>query len=182
MINLKPRQLIGGLIAIALVVAISTFYITKFATNDAINMSSEQVSVLSEKINKLQAELDKREVDLDPSLATRPANNDSITIAIDEPMENSSVKQFISVRYVIKGNVPKNHRPVLVIRDPLGQYWSWGTSSSGIFRRVQIGVTTDNGRKFEIGILVTDKIFPMGSPRMSLPKGIAYTSVFVVRK
>ena len=53
MINLKLGQLVGGLIAIALIVAISTFFITKFATNDAINVSREQVSILSSKISEL---------------------------------------------------------------------------------------------------------------------------------
>ena len=104
------------------------------------------------------------------------------SVTFRQPKNGAQVPQFVDVEYAIVGTVPTSYRAILVVRDPLGQYWSWGTSTSGRHVRVQIGVAEDCGRQFEIGVLVTDRGLPFGQSLRVLPEGIAYEIISVTRR
>lgn len=107
---------------------------------------------------------------------------ENIVITISIPQNGDMVSQFSDVEYRLKGELPEGYEPVLLIRDPLGQYWSWGITPSGSRKRVQFGVAEDSGREFEVGILITNVEIPLGQPTQILPKGIVYESVVVKRR
>jgi hypothetical protein len=98
-----------------------------------------------------------------------------------EPPDGAIVDPFDTVRYTISGEVPSGYTPILVVRDPLGQFWSWGSSSSHT-HGVQFGVADDSGQQFDIGVLITDQEFPLNSPRRDLPRNIHYESISVRRR
>ena len=54
-------------------------------------------------------------------------------------------------------------------------------SSTGKHFSVQIGVGIDTGKSFELRVIVTNKSFPRGQPRRSLPDAITSSSVTVIR-
>jgi hypothetical protein len=113
----------------------------------------------------------------------RPAFKDKdIDIIFNLPKNGDTVPQFSDVEYELKGQLPKGYIPVLYIRDPLGQHWSWGVTYSGSRKRVQYGVLESSGEEFEVGILITNTETPFGQPMRILPKGIAYESVVVKRE
>lgn len=111
-----------------------------------------------------------------------PSGKIDYQIIIDMPKNNEEVKQFTDVKFHVNGHLPNGYKPILLIRDPLGQYWSWGASITGRRKRVQIGMPEDYGKEFEIVILITDKTIPLGKPTQLLPPGFYYESVIVIRK
>jgi hypothetical protein len=92
------------------------------------------------------------------------------------------VEKFITVRFAIQGSLPARVRPLLVVRDPLGQWWSWGISKTDTFEKIQIGIDRDSGDSFEIRVILTDEDFPRDQPRPNLPRSIGSDSVIVVRR
>lgn len=105
-----------------------------------------------------------------------------LSLLITYPKAGATVKMKDEVEFVIQGEIPPKHVAMLVIRDPTGQWWSWGSSKSGRFSQVQFGVEHDKGESFEARILITDSPFPKNDPRNYLPDSIASDSVIVVRQ
>lgn len=182
-------QLITGAFALVATVAGATFAIVNLATSSHISALQLQVITLDKRVQELQAELDTRHTAstqpsfLEHSQQPMPETESSqLTIIFVQPREGISVPQFTDIEYSVRGSLPQRYGPVLVIRDPLGQYWSWGTSATGRHSRVQIGVASDSGLQFEIGVLITNREFPLGQPTMVLPEGLLYRAITVTRR
>jgi hypothetical protein len=99
-----------------------------------------------------------------------------------KPRSGELVEYMSDVKYLVQGELPKHFRAILAIRDPLGQWWSYGSSATGEHFKVQFGREKDQGESFEVHVLVTDKVFPKNEPRPVLPDSIASDSAIVVRK
>ena len=98
-----------------------------------------------------------------------------------EPRDGSLVDQFVDVVYRVDGPRASGKPALLLVRDPLGQYWAWGTISAGEHRRVQLGGPDDGGERFEIGLVLTTETIPRGVPTQQRPQG-EYFSVSVTRR
>lgn len=189
MVIISWTKLLAGALALTAAVAGATFAVSRLATESYVNALQLQVVQLDRRVHELQAELGSRRQppgETTGSSEPLPRPDDSreqrLSISFSQPRNGAQVSQFIDVEYAIADTVPTGYRAILLVRDPLGQYWSWGTSTSGLHVRVQIGVAEDSGRQFEIGVLVTDREVPFGQPRRSLPEGIAYESISVTRR
>jgi hypothetical protein len=102
------------------------------------------------------------------------------TIRVNQPKDGELVDQFVNVSY--QGGDAGRTRRLLVVRDPIGQYWNWGRIAAGEVRRVQLGLPEqDRGRPFEIGILTTEESIAIGVPNHQRPSG-PFTSVTVRRR
>jgi hypothetical protein len=97
------------------------------------------------------------------------------------PHDGDLVDQFTDVVYELVGRTPAGSHATVLVRDPLGQYWSWGPSSSGEHNLVQLGMPADHGRKFQIGVLITSEDVPRGVPTDVLPRGV-FRSISVTRR
>jgi hypothetical protein len=189
MVHLSWKQLAAAIFTLAVAVAGATFGIVQLATNSYVSALQLQVTLLDNRVRELQQEGSSLEpavsVPQTPSVSTvvEAANGGKVVaVSFEQPATGAKVPQFVDVKYSIAGAVPSSYLPVLFVRDPLGQYWCWGTSSSGLHRRVQIGVATDKGQAFEIGVLVTKDKIGFGEVSQVLPEGIAYQSVEVTRE
>lgn len=109
------------------------------------------------------------------------ASSTNMRIEFVRPRQGDRVPQFADVEYRVNGSIPHGYREVLLVQDPLGQYWSWGTPI-GRQRRVQIGVAEDRGRQFILIILITRQEIPKGTPYQNLPHGIYHSSITVIRQ
>jgi hypothetical protein len=187
MIKLSWIQLLSGVFAIAVTMASAGFTLGYSLSSGLIAELRLQLERVDRHNGQLQASLDQcketriagKAVHIIPSAAASP-ENDAVTIT--SPSNGSKVPNFIDVAYSLNGDLPSGYKAILVVRDPIGQYWSWGSSSSGRHYRVQIGTSVDSGREFEIGVLITNQEFPLGKPRQKLPGGIAYESITVRRE
>ena len=187
MINLSWIQLLSGAFAIAVTMASAGFTIGYSLRSGLIAELRLQLERVDRHSGQLQVALDQcketrvesQAVLAPPSAATSPGN---VVVNITSPSDGSRVSNFIDVNYSLNGDLPSGYQAILVVRDPIGQYWSWGSSSSGRHYRVQIGTAADSGSEFEIGVLITNQEFPLGRPRQNLPGGIAYESITVRRE
>lgn len=105
-----------------------------------------------------------------------------VDITFIRPRHREAVPSPVNVEYRVEGRIPQGYHPVLLVRDPLGQYWSWGASPSHRHIGVQIGVVEDSGKDFEIGVLVTKTQIPLNQPRRTLPPGLVFRSIVVTRQ
>lgn len=114
-----------------------------------------------------------------PQVAVSQAGVMSVRIA--EPQERALVGQYADVVFEEVGQDRAGLHRVLLVRDPIGQYWSWGLVAPGERKRVQLGEVEDRGQPFEIGILTAPAAPPRGRPLQERPTG-PYVSVTVTRR
>ena len=106
----------------------------------------------------------------------------SFSARMINPSKGAVVGQFVDVEYAITGRLPVGTRGILVIQDPIDQWWVWGALNPKERRRVQIGLAEDSGRVFDVGIVFTADPPVIGRPLQQRPPGVAYTSVTVTRE
>ncbi len=189
-----PR-LIAGAFLLVTTVSGATFAVTKLATDSHICAVQLQNAMLDNRVRELEAELGQLQATQEPedgkaqpytqetSVEPTPSPGaGEVAVTFESPTAGSAVPQFVDVKYSVKGKVPVGCRAILFVRDPLGQYWSWGSASGGYHPRVQLGVATDGGRPFELGVLVTRTDVQLGKPLTALPSGNAYGSIVVKRR
>lgn len=105
----------------------------------------------------------------------------TLRIEFIRPQNSERVPQFTDVEYRVDGSIPQGYIEVLLVQDPLGQYWSWETPT-GHRRTVQIGVSEDRDKEFILIVLITNQQIPKGIPYQSLPQGIYHKSITVIRQ
>jgi hypothetical protein len=190
LVHITLTQMIAAAFALIVTVGGSTFAIVRLATDSQVKALQLQAAQLDTRVRELQAELQRRQRSEsstgrsgnDSTTSTSSAAKEELSIVLKAPVAESEVPQFVDVWYSVLGKVPSGYVPMLFVKDPLGQYWSWGSSSSGFHPRVQLGVATDGGRRFEIGVLVTrEKVLPNRS-MITLPSGILYEAITVKRR
>ena len=196
-----PRVLAGGFLIVTACIA-ATYQLVALARQSEVAALKEQVATAELKVAtaNLRAELqDRRVAELErlvqssrapaPTLAqsrpqpSAPQERGSIQLQIHSPSNQSAVGAFADVKVTLnEAATPRGHQVVLVVRDPIGQWWSWGTSASNTWSAIQIGVAADSGRSFEIRALLTDVRLPVGGPLRDLPHALAQASITVVKK
>ena len=182
--NTGSFKLLAGALALSSAVAGATFQLTRLATDSQVAALQLRVATLDGRIRELQAALGQRpamEADRARQLVINSASPEPVSATFLHPSDGATVPMFVDVAFSLSGQLPPGHSVYLFVRDPIGQYWSWGSVLSGRYPRVQLGVSSDSGQHFMIGVLVTDKSFPIGSPTHQLPAGITPASITVTR-
>ena len=187
MLNISWTQFLSGVFVLIVTVAGGSFTLCKFAKDGEVAEYKLRIQSLERRVQELEKRLELCLKASDRQTGkgqTKIANHDvnATFVKILEPISGSLVEKFIPVRFSVQGKVPNGVKPLLVVRDPIGQWWSWGTSDSGEFPKVEIGVDRDPGESFEIRILLTDEDFTRNQPHTNLPRSIASDSVIVIRK
>jgi len=168
-------------------VAGATSWISKLATDSYISALQLQVALLDGRVRELQQQTVSEDIAIArqngrvPPSTEALANNSTAKVIFKQPTDGAKVNQFTDVEYSVVGPLPKGYRPVLFVRDHLGQYWCWGTAPSGRHPHTQIGVATDSGQQFEIGVLITKERVSFGQVALGLPEGLSYQLVRVTR-
>ena len=104
------------------------------------------------------------------------------SVLVTYPKSGAEVQMYDRVEFLLQGKLPTGYVVLLAVRDPTGQWWSWGQSANGRFAQVQFGVPRDQGESFEARVLITDSPFPKNKPQTELPDAIASDSVIVIRR
>jgi hypothetical protein len=97
------------------------------------------------------------------------------------PQQGDYVSQHTDVEYRINGSIPQGYREVLLVQNPLGQYWSWGATIDHR-QAIQLSVVEDRGRRFNIVVLITNQDIPKGITYQNLSQGIYHKSITVTRQ
>lgn len=183
--NISWTQLLASIFALTAAVAGATFTITKYAREAEIAAYRLKIEMQDRRIVELEGRLNEKHAQT-PHVATpridqaQGSEPGVVSAHILSPLK--TVQQFADVRFTLAGELPDGFKPVLVVRDPLGNWWSWGTTDSSTYYSVQFGTDIDRGKQFEIRVIVSDEDFPPNQPRRSLPKSIASSAVVVTRQ
>jgi hypothetical protein len=177
---------IAGMIAMA--VSGATFAATRLACDSLVASLRLQVEVLdrrlTEVMNQPVASTKSTPPAVNPAAAAEVTARAPADLSVQflSPKDGDTVSQFTDVAFKVSGRLPPGHRAILLIRDPIGQYWSWGSVSSDKHPRVQIGTADDAGREFELGVLVVADELPVGRPTTARPAGYFYSHITIKRK
>src|SRR5688500_16877161 len=122
-------------IAFGLVTATAgaTFQLVAYAKESEIATYKVASQMQERRIEQLEKRVDACESLKDKSAVTKPQHEvdpKAISIRIMSPSNGGTVKQFDDVKAVINGRLPNGYRAMLVVRDPLGQWWSWGSDAN----------------------------------------------------
>jgi hypothetical protein len=98
------------------------------------------------------------------------------------PLPGNRVDLFTDVQPTFTGELEPGCQLVLLVRDPLGQYWSWSAIAQNEKRNVQIGGAGDRDQQFEIVAFVTHDVPPRGRPMTTLPNGLSVSSLTLTRR
>jgi hypothetical protein len=173
------------LLAFVSAVAGGAFTIAKYAKDTETSAYRLAIEMQDRRIQELQERLKEKEGRTSsissPNVGKEhPPETGVLSVQILRPL--TTVPQFADVRFALRGTLPPGFKPLLVVRDPLGSWWSWGTTGSSTYYSVQFGVDADRGRQFELRIIVTDEDFPLNQPRRTLPRAIASSTAVVTRQ
>ncbi len=180
------KQALAAVFALAVAVAGGTFALVTYAKEAEIGAYRLKMEMLDRRVveleRRLAAQLPHEPTNSGSDTHTSPTSSgDALSIELIRPKDGESVPQFADVRYRVHGVIPENYKAILVVRDPLDQWWSWGASESGIYYNVQFGVSVDRGQSFEVKVIVTNEEFPRNQVIRSLPRAIKSESISVIR-
>jgi len=185
MIQISWPQFLAGLFALTASVAGATFALVTYAKEAEV----AAYRLRAEMQDRRLIEIEKR-LNVDAASAPTPSSaavaqapdgtSSDISVQILSPTR--TVPQFADVKFSLTGRLPAGYKPMLVVRDPIGQWWPWGTTESSTYNSIQFGVDVDRGKQFEIRIVITNEELPLNQPRRSLPKGLAFGASVVTRQ
>lgn len=187
MLKISWPQFLSGVFVLIVTVAGGSFTVCKFAKDGEVAEYRLRIGSLERRVQELEKRLElclkasNRQTVNKQTRISNPVINAPF-VKIIEPKSGSLVEKFNTIRFSVHGSLPTGVQPLLLVRDPLGQWWSWGKSNTGEFSRVQIGVDQDKGESFEIRLLLTEEELPRNQPHPDLPRSIASDSVIVIRK
>jgi len=172
------------------IIAISvggTFTVAVYASEKEIAAYELRIQELERRVREVEKRLEVCLKAQDRQVVTaRKAGTDSAvaspSVLITYPKAGAKVQLRDRVEFLVQGKLPTGFVALLAVRDPTGQWWSWGQSSTGAFTGVQFGEPRDDGELFEARVLLTDAPYEKNNPRATLPDAIASDSVIVVRE
>ncbi len=183
--NVSWPQLLAGIFALTAAVAGATFTISKYAKEAEIAAYRLRIEMQDRRILELERRLNEKQIQT-PITPTpgigQPHKPKTRVVSVHILSPLKTVPQFADVRFALTGELPTGFKPLLAVRDPLGNWWSWGTTDSSTYYSVQFGTDVDRGKQFEIRVIVSDEDFPPNQPRRSLPKSVATSAVVVTRQ
>ncbi len=187
MLKISWTQFLSGLFFLIVTISGGAFTVCKFSKHGEVAEYKLRIESLERRVQELEKRLelclrasDRQTINENAKLRSSAIN--ATYVKIIEPNSGNLAEKYIIVRFSVQGDLPAGVKPLLVVRDPIGQWWSWGTSNSGLFQNVQLGVDRDSGESFEIRVLLTDENFERDKPQPNLPRAIASDSVIVIRK
>jgi hypothetical protein len=144
MITAHAAHGIGGIIA-TVIAGVAVFWVTQgppATFGPASARYPEEVDVRAGRNMSIAPQ--------DGTSTSRSSDEGESPIVFVRPSAGDLVSLFADVEYEVRRPIPKGYRALLLVRDPLGQYWSWGSAPSGTRRRVQFGVLDDTGKDYEV--------------------------------
>ena len=181
------NKLFAGAFTLSVAMAGGVYSVVTYAKQSEIHAYQLKIEMLDRRVVELEREIAKvKTVRLDSKsdgiINAQNETNGLPSVYISSPKSQEVVSQFTDVRFDTTDKLSKGYKIILVIRDPIGQWWSWGQSESGLYPNVQFGTSVDKGQSFEIGVIVTKDGFPKGQPRRSLPTYTSSDFITVVRE
>jgi hypothetical protein len=194
-----PKVLAGGFVVITACIG-ATYQLVNLSCQSQIAALKEQVATAALHVStaNLRSEIqDKRVVELERRIEQLVASGNSVSsketilpldssaipsVRITSPANGAYIGAFVDVHANIAGLTGGAAKPVLFVRDPIGQWWPWGNPQGDTWYGVQIGLAIDKGKQFELRVVVTDQNFERGKPQHVAPQGLAISSVNVIRK
>ena len=183
-ITWQQMSLIWTIIAVS---AGGAFGVCVYANDAKVAAYELRISDLERRVRELEKQLEiclkaqDRQV-VSPTSMASDSGAAFPSVLITYPKSGATVEMYDRVEFMVQGKLPDEHVALLAIRDPTGQWWSWGHNDTGNFPRVRFGAERDNGESFEARILITDSPFPKDDPRPVLPESVSSDSVVVVRR
>ncbi len=99
----------------------------------------------------------------------------SLGVNITSPQDGSAETSPVDLSFNVTGDIPNGFKPIVFVRDPLGQLWPWlhiqnQGSGNWLLPGVSIGNESDCGQSFELHVVITDQNISTG-PLSTLPDG-----------
>ena len=97
---------------------------------------------------------------------TAPVNTPvSLDIKITFPENGSIVTSPVDLSFTVTGDIPSGFKPVVVVRDPLGQLWPWlhvqdQGKGNWFLPDVILGTNPDCGESFTLYTIITQEDLP----------------------
>jgi len=109
----------------------------------------------------------------------------SLNVEITSPENGSLVTSPVDLSFTVTGDMPDGFKPVVVVRDPLGQLWPWlhvqnVGGGDWFLPGVILGTNPDCGRSFTLYTVITNEEVPP-SRISTLPGGESH-SVTVTKR
>lgn len=181
------NQLLSGIFVLACVASGATFTIVKYATESEMRGYLLSISNEKENIKTLEKRLslcfksNSRDTTI-KNEANSSLDYSNSMLKIVTPLSGKLVNKRDFVQVETIGEMPLGYKAYLYIRDPLGQWWSWGEIQEGIRMEVQFGESGDEEERFEVRVQLSDEVISKGGPHVILPGAVVSDSVIVVRK
>ena len=107
-----------------------------------------------------------------------------LSVTITSPQEGASVTSSVDFSFSVTGDMPNSFKPVVVIKDPLGQLWPWlhvenHGQGNWFLPGLTLGNVSDCGQSFELHVVITNDNVPPSRIDV-LPNG-EHDSVTVTR-
>ena len=184
MVRLTIVQFLSGLFALCVTLSGAGYTIGFNMHSGVIEELRLQMAEINHRNEELKKELNLyrgSEQMVSVSTVSLLSEIDSAALNIISPQNGSIVPNYIDVSYTIERAIPAGYSAFLVVQDPVGQYWSWGSSPTGKHRNVQIGTLKDSGKRFEIGVIITNVKLEVGDVYQTLPEHLTYQAITVIR-
>jgi hypothetical protein len=174
-------QLLSGAFILSSAIATGVYSIAKYAKDSELNHYKQLLEQAATREGVLKARLELAIKAADRRTPPDPTGNTALVTLLG-PKSGQLVEHLEEVDFVVQGDVPDGFKPVLVVRDPQGQWWSWGSDKTGRFPKVQFGRASDEGESYEVRVILTKAETPRGHVMTNLPRFIASDSAIVIRK
>lgn len=183
MIQIKWSQFFAGAFTLLVAAIAGTYTVTVFAGNAEVSAYRLEIDSLKRDVSELKKRLEvcTRSMQRDAT-GELVSGIDDVTVTLISPVAGATVGTYSRVKFAIQGEVPEGYQVLLAIRDPLGQWWSWGSTGSQQYQRVQFGSAEDSGERFEVRIMIAEQPFARSGVLTDLPLAIASDSAIVFRE
>lgn len=107
------------------------------------------------------------------------------TVNITSPQNGATVPSPIDLYFTVSGTIPAGYKPVVVVEDPLGQYWAWLHvqdlgGGNWLLPGVTLGNANNGGQSFTVYVVITNENVP-ATQILTIPGNIAMQGVTVQR-
>lgn len=108
-----------------------------------------------------------------------PVETPAMNVEITSPENDSVVTSPTDMSFTVTGDIPDGFKPVVVVRDPLGQLWPWLHiqnlgQGDWFLPGVVLGTNPDCGRSFTLYTIITNEDVPT-SRISTLPGGESHS-------
>ncbi len=100
-----------------------------------------------------------------PTKIQTPLPSLPFRVNITSPQDDSDVTSPVDISFTVTGDIPGGFKPVVVIRDPLGQLWPWlhvqnQGGGNWLLPGLTLGNASDCGKSFGLHVVITNETVP----------------------